>query len=190
MSMIYDGTGSNYRAKVSSDNRLKVDAITEQSFVHAAEEGLAFNINTEAMAISGVAPYEKGLLYVKNNESVDMEVIGWFVGEKNDRSGGNTTEPLLFSMYGNPTGTIGGNVLDVANRRVGAARQFDITAYSEPTGWAVTGSPLLYQYQYSDRSFGEVNFIVPPGQSIIVTVTSEADSFTCYTGFTGYLGDD
>ena len=189
MSIIVDGTGSGARAAVTSGNRIKVDAIVEDVYVDAAENGRAFNINTEAVTYSGTGPFEKGCLYVKNNESVDVEVVGWFIGEKGARTGGNTTDPLLFTMYGNPTGNIGGNVINVVNRRIGAPRQFDLECLGSPTSWTVTGSPLLYQYHYSGRAFGSVNFTIPPGQSILLSVSCEADSTTFYTGFTGYVGD-
>lgn len=188
MSVIIDGQGSGYRAGVTNDNRLRVDAITEDTYVNAAEAGRAFNLNTEAVLYSDTAPWVKGALYVMNNESVSMEVVGWFIGELNDRTGGSTTAPLLFKMYGNPTSVVGGTAIDVVNRRIGAARQFDIDARKGITSYSVTGSPLLYQYQYGGRAFGTVNFTIPPGQSIMIEVTSQTDSFTAYTGFTGYVG--
>ena len=193
MSMIHDGTGSGKRAAVTSSNRLKVDAVSEDSFVEAAEEGRAFNINTEAVVYSGTAPFATNCLYVKNNESVDMEVVGWFIGEEaGSRSGGDTSKALLFEMYGNPTGTATGTSVDIVNRRIGAAREFDITAIKEPSGVTpVSGnSPLLYQYHYSGRAFGTVNFTIPPGQSILIRVSSSTDTFTAYTGFTGYVKGD
>ena len=67
MSIIIDGTGTGARAAVTSENRLKVDAISEDAYVHAAEEGMAFNINTEPFAISGVGPFAENLLYIKND---------------------------------------------------------------------------------------------------------------------------
>lgn len=187
MSIILDGQGSGSRAGVTSSNRLKTDAIVQDAYVHAAEEGRAFNVNTEAVAYSGTGPFTTGALYVKNNEPSDLEVVGWFIGELNDRAGGSTTAPLLWEMYGNPTGTVTGTSVDVVNRRIGAPRQFEIDALASPTGYTVTGSPLLYQYHYSGRAFGTVNFIVPPGQSILVQVNVPCDTFTAYTGFTGYV---
>lgn len=189
MSIIVDGTGSGYRAAVTSDNRLKTDAITETAYVHAAENGRAFNINTEAVPYSGTGPYEAGVLYVKNSGIIDVEIVGFFIGERNDRVGGPTTDPLLFTMFANPTGSIGGNSISVVNRRIGAAKEFDLTCLGSPTGWTVQGSPLLYQYHYGGRGFGEVNFTIPAGQSILLTCTIPCDTVTFYAGFTGYEAD-
>jgi len=190
MSIIVDGTGSGYRAAVDSENRLKTDAIVEDAFVHAAEEGKAFNINTEAMPISGTGPFEELLLYVKNNETSDLEVVGWFIGEKGNRTGGDTTSPILFTMYGNPTegvGGVGGNNVAVVNRRIGDARTFNVDTLSKPSNLTLSGTPLLYQYHYSGRAFGTVNFTIPSGQSIALSATFACDSCELYTGFTGYL---
>jgi len=187
MSIIVDGQGSGYRAGVTEENRLRVDGIVEDVYVDAAENGRAFNINTEAVTYTGSGAREEGCLYVKNNETADMEVVGWFIGEKNDRTGGNTSDPVLFTMYGNPAGTVTGTTVDVVNRRIGAPRQFEIEALSEPAGWTTSGPPLLYQYHFGSRAFGIVNFTIPPGQSILLSATVQADSLTFYTGFTGYV---
>ena len=105
MSIITDGTGSGFRAEVNSRNELAVASTSQDIYQEAAEAGRAFNLNTEAVAYSGTGPYTVDALYVKNNETVDIEVVGWFIGEKNDRAGGSTSDPILFEMYGNPTGT-------------------------------------------------------------------------------------
>lgn len=187
MSIIVDGAGSGVRAAVTTDNRLKVDAITEDSYVNAAEAGNAFNINTESFIVSGAGPFAEDLFYLKNNGTKDLEMVGWFIGEFNDRAGGNTTAPILFEVFGNPAGTATGTALEVVNRRIGAAKEFDVTAVGKGVGGlTTTGAPLLSQYHYGGRSFGSVNFTVPPGQSIVITGNFACDSCTLYTGFTGY----
>lgn len=186
MSIIIDGTGTGARAAVTSDNRVKVDAVSEDAYVNAAENGFAFNINTEVQTYSGTGPFASDCLYIKNNSTNDFEMVGWFIGELNDRTGGNTTTPILFEMYGNPSGTATGSAAPVVNRRIGAAKEFDVTAISKPTGLTVSGSPLLYQYHYGSRGFGTVNFTLPPGQSIVIRANIACDSLSFYTGFTGY----
>lgn len=189
MTIIVDGTGAGYRAAVTSENRIKADVISEDAYVHAAEEGLAFNINTEPFPVSGVGPFGQDLLYIKNNGTKDLEMVGWFIGEANDRNGGNTSEPVLFEMFGNPSGTPVGDDIEVVNRRIGAAKEFDITAkggISGVGGLTVSGAPLLSQYHYGSRSFGNVNFTIPAGQSIVVRGNFACNSLTLYTGFTGY----
>lgn len=187
MSIIVDGAGSGVRAAVTSGNRLKVDAITEDSYTAAAESGLAFNVNTEPFVVSGVGPFAEDLFYLKNDGTADLEMVGWFIGEQNNRTGGDTTTPILFEVFGNPTGTATGTAIEVVNRRIGAAKEFDITAVGKGVGGlTVSGAPLLSQYHYGGRGFGSVNFTVPPGQSIVIRGNFACNSLTMYTGFTGY----
>lgn len=190
MSIITDGTGSGFRAEVTARNELAVASVSQDIYERAAEDGRAFNINTEAVAYSGTGPYSKTALYVKNNETTDIEVVGWFIGEKNDRAGGSTSEPILFEMYGNPTGTPTGTNAPIVNRRIGAPRQFLIDALSDVSGLSVTGDALLYQYHYGSRGFGTVNFTIPAGQSIALVANIACDTLTFYTGFTGYVRAD
>lgn len=189
MSMITDGTGNNYRAEVTSKNRLKAESRSTDTFLDAAENGRAFNLNTEAVNYSGTAPYTTGCLYLKNNGSTTLQIVGWFIGEYGNRTGGSVTAPLLFKLHGNPTGTITGTDITPVNRQIGSATTFDIVAKKEPVGWSTNTSPLLYQYHSGGRAFGTVNFSIPPGQSIIISVYSETDSFTLYTGFTGFIDE-
>jgi len=189
MSIIVDGTGKGTRAAVDSDNRLKVNAIVEDVYVNAAEEGDAFNMNTLELTLTGTGPYTQNLLYVKNNENSDIEVVGWFIGEAGNRSGGNTTSPILFEMYGSPTGTPGGTEVPVLNRRIGDPRVFDFTCLSKPTNVTIPSgqAPLLYQYHYGGRAFGTVNFTIPSGASILLRANIECNDVSLYTGFTGYV---
>ena len=186
MSIIVDGTGNGYRAAVTSDNRIKTDGVSTDAYVQAAEDGFAFNINTEQKTYSGAGPFSAACLYIKNDSVNDFEMVGWFIGELNNRTGADTSTPILFEMYGNPSGTPVGSAAAVVNRRIGAAKEFDLTAISQPTGLTTSGSPLLYQYHYGSRGFGTVNFTLPPGQSIVVTANIACDSLDFYTGFTGY----
>lgn len=189
MSIIVDGTGKGTRAAVDHDNRLKVTAVSEDIYVNSAQEGGAFNLNTEDLVISGTGPFTKDLLYLKNNENRDIEVVGWFIGERNDRVGGITAAPILFEMYGSPTGTAAGTEVMPVNRRIGDPRVFNFTALSLPTGLTLPSgqAPLLYQYQYGGRAFGTVNFTIPSGASILLRANFECDSCSLYTGFTGYV---
>lgn len=189
MSYIIDGTGTGRRAGVTDENRLKTETISEDTYVHAAEEGRAFNINTELRSYT--TGTETPVLYVKNNESVAIEMVGWFIGESN-RTGADTTSPAIFKMYGTPTsGTIQTNGIDVpvVNRRIGDPREFAIVAKrnSGLDTVAFSSDALLYQVHSGGRAFGTVNFTVPAGASIVITVDVLADEMTFYTGFTGYI---
>lgn len=196
MTMITDGTGSGNRVKVSSENRMYVDSITETSYEHAAEEGEAFNINTGDIEI-GAIDGDQALLYVKNNEDQTLEIVGWFIGIRDADRGVATSDTNIFQLYANPTGGTllsAGNDGAVVNRNLGSPRQFDIDV-KVATGGAMTITgyetpSLLYQYHTAGRTFGTVNFTLTKGASLGIVVNSKGADMTLYTGFTGYLADD
>ena len=193
MTMITDGTGTGVKAKVNDENKLLVESVTETAFEHQAEEGNAFNLNTEDIVLDGSATGDRGLFYVKNNENADLEVVGWFIGIRDADRTGATSDTNLFKLVANPTG---GTLLSdaspavVANRNLGSPRVFDITSYKATgDGKTVTGgdSTLLYQYHTAGRTFAVVTFTVPRGSSLAITIDTYGANMTIYTGFTGYL---
>lgn len=192
MTFIVDGTGSGNRAKVKN-NKLQVEAITESSYVHAAEEGEAFNINTFEITVTG-AGTNIPLLYIKNNETNPLECVGWFIGQKS-ASGSGTATPITFKMYG---GAVGGTIIDsgvtgtAVNRNLGSPKSFDVDIRVGGSAYDISlvGAPLLYQYHYSGRAFGEVNFVVPQGANIVVVADMPTATYKMYTGFTGYIQDE
>ena len=193
MTMLTDGTGNNYRAKIGSDNRLYVESVSETAFEYQSEEGNAFNLNTEDIVLSTNSASDQGLLYVKNNGDATLELVGWFIGIRDADRTGATSETNIFKLVANPTGGTlisDGVEAAVANRNLGSPRVFDVTAYkASGDGKTVTGgdSTLLYQYHTAGRTFGTVTFTVPRGSSLAIVVNTYGANMTLYTGFTGYL---
>jgi len=193
MTMITDGTGTGVKAKVNSENKLLVESVTETAFENQAEEGNAFNLNTEDIVLDGGISGEQGLLYIKNNESSDLEIVGWFIGIRDADRTGATSDTNLFKLIANPTGgTLISDASEaaVANRNLGSPRVFDVTAYkASGDGKTVTGgeATLLYQYHTAGRTFGTVTFTIPRGSSLAILVNTYGANMTLYTGFTGYL---
>jgi hypothetical protein len=191
--MITDGTGTGVKAKVNSENKLLVESVTETAFENQAEEGNAFNLNTEDIVLDGGISGEQGLLYIKNNESSDLEIVGWFIGIRDADRTGATSDTNLFKLIANPTGgTLISDASEaaVANRNLGSPRVFDVTAYkASGDGKTVTGgeATLLYQYHTAGRIFGTVTFTIPRGSSLAILVNTYGANMTLYTGFTGYL---
>lgn len=195
MTMITDGTGGGYKAGVDSTNRLRVTSVTHTAFEEAAEEGRAFNLNTEDISLTGAVSGDQGLLYIKNNEVGDLALVGWFIGIRNlDTAGRSGSDTHLFKLVTNPTGgTLISDASEgfIANRTLGSPRTFDFDVY-KATGPSktVTGGdavPVLYQYHNSGRTFGTVTLILPRGSSLAITVDTYGSNMDLYTGFTGYL---
>jgi len=185
--LIQDGTGKGYLAQVDSSNRLRTFAVTESLFDVSSFNGEAFNVNTELQTISAAS--ETPILYLSNNESDPIAIVGWFIGT--DAAGATFpgTRQGIMRVYGGVTSVSGGSSLSVVNRNVGSNRVFDITATLNPT-WTPAGTPVLYQIQGTGRTFGTVYIVVPRGGNLMVTY--EFPSYTSgspliYTGFTGYV---
>ena len=183
---LQDGTGKGFRAKVDNGNRLRVFSIGATLYERQAEEGKAFNINTELLSISSTA--ETPLLYVTSDEPTDIEIVGWFIGTDFGTVGANQG---LMRVYQSPTGVTGGTTVPVVNRRAGDPTVFDLTALHTPT-WTPSGTPVLYQtHSLPQRVFGTVNLFLPRGAGLIVTCefSTATTPFSIYTGFTGYIAE-
>jgi hypothetical protein len=189
--ILEDGGGSGKRCKVSSDNKLETRSVTLTEYEEAALNGRAFNANTEILALTGTG--ESALIYLKNNESQDVSIQGFFVGV--GALSGTTSDSVLVRAYLNPTGgtlITDENEVTVVNRDAGSAKSFDFDCYKGGDGKTITGQdpvPILYQFQGgSSRVFGTVNLVIPRGTSIAVTIDlNTTGGANVYTGFTGFL---
>jgi hypothetical protein len=190
---ITDGTGKGYAARIDDEGRLYTRTTSESEIEHAAANGRAFNINTEFLTVSSSG--ENALLYVKNNENVDVVVAAWFVGT--GIAGGTNTQASLMRVYTNPTaGTLiaSASAVTAVNRRLGDNRTIDVDAYKGGDGYTITGqdaTPVLYQTQGNNsRNFGTVYLTLPKGSSLAVTYEPNgAQPIEIYTGFQVYKAD-
>jgi hypothetical protein len=190
---IQDGTGEGWSLKIDSEGRLYNQSVNDTAIEYAAQEGRAFNINTQFLPISSSG--ENALLYVKNNEEEDLVVAAWFIGT--DFASGSATRSGLAAVYVNPTGgtlIASASVVTPVNRRLGSAETLDALIYKGGDGYTITGQltdPVLYQTQgASARAFGNVYITVPKGSSLAVTYTPNgAEPLEIYTGFQVYKQD-
>ena len=188
MTIIVDGTGQGTRAAVTKENRLKVDAISENAYAHSAQRGKAFTITTKTVLYSGTAPFDQPILHVHNHGTDDVELTSFFVGESVRSGQGDLTAPILFEVYGDPAGTPTGTQLDIVNQRVGDPTPFNIMATLDPVGLTLTPSgPLLHQYHYSGRAQDNLNITLPSNQSILVMASFPSSLVGIYLGFNGYV---
>ena len=190
MSVITDGTGTGSRVKVDSRNRLSVLGTTRDELVEASYDGRAFNINTETLNFT-VAGNDVALLYIKNNNASDIVLSNFFTAQT-DRTSAAGSDTI--KIYGGPSaGTSndiianGTNVI-AANRRVGTPNEFNILAKAGGEGFDATVSepPMVFSYNGGFANI-LVNYVIPTGQSIVVTMDRVATTGKLYTGFNGYI---
>lgn len=190
--IIQDGSGNGFSAKVDSSNRLLVKGVTRTEFENSTFEGNAYNINT--FNINVTVGTETALLYLKNNDNRAMVIAAWFIGT--GIQGASPTSLPLFQVYSNPTGGTllsGGTPVAAINRLVGSANELDADILagdgSSSTATGYDPVPILYQTQgTSQRAFGNVYITLQRGASLVVTATMNgAQNIDVYTGFQVYL---
>jgi hypothetical protein len=190
MAKIEDGTGLGFDARVDENNRFHVHAVGVTEVVHAAEQGLAFNINTGQISVTADAT----LVYLKNNETNDFVVEAIAIG--NDGGATYSTRPLI-TVVRNPTG--GDLITDQTdvdmnqNRDFGSSRVFNSNAYKGKTGGTLTGGNdiAILQSTTGGRDFFTLGFVLTEGSSIGLSYTANISAGTSliYVALVGYLRD-
>lgn len=190
---IQDGTGTKFKVKINSDNRLLSQTISESEFDYSVGKGDAYNINTEFLTITGNT--ETPLLYIKNNDNKNLVISAWFIGT--DADSGTATRLNLMRIYKNPTsGTIISSGTDITpvNRNFGSSNEFEGIAKKGGNGFTVSGyetTSVLYQTQGTkQRNFGTVQLVLTKGSSLVVTYQQYGlTQNDIFTGFQVYLTD-
>lgn len=183
--VIRDGTGGGYSAEVSSDNKLRVRAISETRNQHSVEIGDAYNINTGD--ISSLANGESALLYFKNNEDTDFTVDAIAVGIK-DATGSNVH---TVTVVRDPTSASFSTDVDMnANRNFGSAKTLQNSlAYKGADAATLTGGTDAAQFYMneSNRLFATVDFVIPKGTAMGVKLDLSLSSGTT-TAYVALIG--
>ena len=190
MAKIEDGTGLGFDARVDENNRIHVHSVNVTEVVHAAEQGLAYNLNTGQISVTNDAT----LIYFKNNETRDFVISAIAVG--NDGGATYSTRPLI-TVVRNPTGgDLISDQTDVdmnQNRDFGSSRVLNTDAYKGKTGGTLTGGNdiAILQSTTGGRDFFTLDFVLTEGSSIGLTYTANISSGTSliYVALVGYLRD-
>ena len=190
MAKIEDGTGLGFDARVDENNRIHVHSVNVTEVVHAAEQGLAYNLNTGQISVTNDAT----LIYFKNNETRDFVISAIAVG--NDGGATYSTRPLI-TVVRNPTGgDLISDQTDVdmnQNRDFGSSRVLNTDAYKGKVGGTLTGGNdiAILQSTTGGRDFFTLDFVLTEGSSIGLTYTANISSGTSliYVALVGYLRD-
>lgn len=188
---IKDGTGKGYQLKVGSDNRAQVRSVSEAEVIHAAESGLAYNMNTGLISISGDAT----LIYFKNNSENQFILTGIALGMFEGIT--HSDDPYI-TLVRNPTG---GDLISDAtaismnqNRNFGSTNTANVNVYKGKVSGTVTGGDdiAILQATPGGRSFYAIDFILPKGSSLGIKLTANVSSGSAnmYCALIGYFKDD
>jgi len=172
-SIISDGTGQDYKAKVNSLNQLHTESITEAIEVFHSIKGHSYNMNFGNVTLTSAN--SSALLYLKNNEEVDIVIFGAFylMGASTGGSGDQLVEIIK-----NPTaGTIIDNAVDniPMNRNFGSSNALTVDAYTGVEGDTfTTHEGAVIQSLINGTARVAINvggIILPKGTSIGIRLT-------------------
>ncbi len=193
MSLIEDGTGGGYQAKVSANKRLYTNSVTIDENLEATKTGRSYNINTGVITLTNAT--ETPVAYVKNNETEDLHITAIAVGV-GPTTGGSGGIPKI-TIIRNPTAgdiiTSPTNVDINSNRNYGSASTLSVDAYKGATGDTMTDGDahLLFFQAPSGRLFATIDEIIPKGSSIGVKFAPQSGNTSqdVYVAFICHLED-
>ena len=167
---ILDGTGRNVKAKVDN-NRLYTQSVNRSEREEESLAGEAYIVGTGFVNLttSGTS----AVLYLKNNEDVDLIITRFLVGVK--KSAGGTENFVTGIIYKNPTSMVLGttNPLAINNVNFGSSNTVDADSEIGQQGaLLVGGSAYLATVAPTENLTSEdASTILPKGSSIGVFIT-------------------
>jgi hypothetical protein len=193
MTLITDGAGTGYKAKVNGNQRLYVNAVTITEDEQANKIGNAYNINTGEITLTSAA--QTPVLYLKNNEDQSIHITAVAIGLAN--SDGTATDMTKIVFVRNPTaGTIVSSPVNVdinGNRNYGSNNTLTADAYKGATGKTMTDGDdhILVYGTARSRVFVTIDEIIPKGSSFGLKITppSSNTSMTVYAAVICHLED-
>ena len=168
---ILDGTGRNIKAKVDNSNRLYTQSVNRSEREEESLAGEAYIIGTGFVNLttSGTS----AVLYLKNNEDVDLIITRFLVGVK--KSAGGTENFVTGIIYKNPTSMVSGtgNPLAINNVNFGSSNTVDADSEIGQQGALLAGgSAYLATVAPTENLTSEdASTILPKGSSIGVFIT-------------------
>lgn len=174
MTMLKDGTGTCYQAKIDAENRLFVNSVQRDHSEDASLFGNSYNINTGIINLTNAN--KSAVLYVKNTgtKRLFIQSIFYLLGNSTGGSG-----DVLVTVLRNPTaGTIVDNATAVemnVNRNFGSSNSLDALAYKGAQGYTFTDGTKVIESIFNQsptRAALSVGTIVlTQGTSIGIEVT-------------------
>lgn len=173
MTIIQDGSGKGFTAKVDETNRLFTRSVTEDGQLEGAVNGDTYAIGTPYLTQTSAT--ENGLLYFNNNESISLYATS-FSSQARFTTGGTFSNYLINLYTGVAASSLTGTWVDFTplNLNFGSSNALAGTfKYGSPAGaTGFSGTPkfqLAFPINQYNQIFG--TFIFPKGVGILLTVT-------------------
>ena len=175
---IQDGTGKGFIAKVDSNNRVHVDAISEGNYSAASDLGDAYTINSGYIALTGSSD-TSAILFVKNNGDNPIGLVRFNLNNK--ASAGTTETHGRFVFYRNPGAMTGGTGTSVTPRNLNFGSSNTLTLSTEIGQNAASftntseafGSPVI---PLQNQLFIDSVVVLPKGTSVGISYVTPASN--------------
>lgn len=168
-----DGAGSSKKLKVNNSNRALTDSVTKGADQDAAMEGRLFQFGS--MPVNLTSANESAVLYFKNNEDADLEIVNFSFGS-NGMTGTNAGDVYLLRLYTNAQGITGGTDTEAVNNNLGSSKKLNADIQFGAEGSTVTGGLPAGNALIEPSTFKRfpLYWIVPKGSSLVITVQPAA----------------
>jgi hypothetical protein len=180
MLYIEDGTGTGKKAGVDEDNRLLTHAVSTSDLVKSSEDGNAWAIATDFIALTTTASFS-GIIYISNDSDENLEIHK--IRICHDLA---STENMQVKTLKNPTaGTLisAGTAGTTRTLNFTSSVTSDVTAKIGSDAKTVTDGSLLSQMIIKGVSLHEVSMdegiILGPSDSLAVVVKPSAACNVC-----------
>lgn len=184
MTVVKDGSGAGYLAKVGPENDLHTRAITLTEISAASASGSSFQAEGETTI---TALTEKTVIVLTNDGDTDLNIGSLFISTKNETGKLTTVKVYL----GNVARSAAGSLTSAVNLNTGSLDVPDVTIYEDnPT---VTGTDVMIielYFQAGDGSNFTVTFdggiVLKRNGSLRITCkgdTLAAGTYTCDASF-------
>jgi hypothetical protein len=168
-----DGAGSSKKLKVNNSNRALTDSVTKGTDQDAAKEGRLFQFGS--MPVNLTSANESAILYFKNNEDADLEIVSFSFGS-NGMTGSNPGDVYLLRLYTNSQGITGGTDTEAVNNNLGSSKKLNADIQFGAEGSTVTGGLPAGNALIEPSTFKRfpLYWVVPKGSSLAITVQPAA----------------
>jgi hypothetical protein len=171
MSVIEDGTGTGNTLQITSGNRASTFAVTEAQELFRTSQGDSFNIETPVIPLT--SDNKSGVLYIENNDDIDLVITSFFnlIGDTTGGSGNMLIEFEFNTVGGTLVSTA--NVVTPVNKLTGSTKELDATVFYGAEGLTVDSGlkKITSLSNFTGRNILPLTIILPKGNNVSVSIT-------------------
>lgn len=167
--IIQDGTGNGYSAKVDERNMLSVLSVSKDLGQYASLNGDAYFFGTPVINLTTASP--SAVFFVENNEDEPLLLLNFFITAS--ASTGGTLDMMTVSWYKNPTNITPSTATQALNQDFGSAETLNATVTFGAEGSAVTGGGLAAQLYLPIKVLNDIpaNLTLEKGSKLAIVIT-------------------